>query len=120
VAAYGPLTDTPADASPCFFIKSAQAGLPWFTHERGGTFRDNEGNGIILNYYVDNANTQGADSPTDTPGSLVDTFSFTQTLPGSDSFSHSDTTPFATSSLFSMTMQFSFTLAPGASLTSHQ
>jgi hypothetical protein len=83
-----------------------------------GTFLNNQGNGIALNYYVDNANTQGADSANDTPGSLVDSFNFTQILPVSDSFAHDDTTLFATSSLFSMTEQFSFTLANGASLVS--
>jgi hypothetical protein len=83
-----------------------------------GTFVADQGNGITLNYYVDNANTQGADDSADTPGVLVDTFSFTQTLPVSHSFSHDATTPFATSSLFSMTEQFSFTLADGAALTS--
>jgi hypothetical protein len=83
-----------------------------------GTFLENQGNGITLNYYVDNANTQGGESFNDTPGVLADTFSFTQTLPVSQSFEHDATTPFATSSVFSMTEQFSFTLADGAALTS--
>jgi hypothetical protein len=83
-----------------------------------GTFLSDKNRGITLHYYVDNANTQGADSFNDTPGTLVDTFSFTQTLPVSQSFAHDATTPFATSSRFSMTEQFSFTLAKGASLTS--
>ncbi len=83
-----------------------------------GTFIANQGNGITLRYYVDNANTQGADSFDDTPGSLVDTFSFTQVTSSSQSFSHDATTPFLTSSLFSMTEQRSFTLKNGASLTS--
>jgi hypothetical protein len=42
-----------------------------------GTFVNNEGGSITLNYFVDNANTQGADDPNDTPGANVDTFNFT-------------------------------------------
>jgi len=83
-----------------------------------GTFLENQGNGITLNYYVDNANTQGGDSFDDVPGVIVDNFNFTQTLPVSQSFSHDATTPFATSALFSMTEQFGFRLADGAALTS--
>ena len=82
-----------------------------------GTFLLNQGNGATLNYYVDNANTQGGESFNDTPGVLVDTFSFTQTLPVTQSFSHNATSPFATSALFSMTEQYSFTLGAGASVT---
>lgn len=83
-----------------------------------GTFVANKGKGITLKYYVDNANTQGADSFNDTPGSLVDTFNFTQTLSASQSFSHDATASFVTGSPFSITEQRSFTLARGASLTS--
>ena len=81
-----------------------------------GTFLFNKGNGIALNYYVDNANTQGGERFNDTPGVLVDTFSFTQTLPFTQAFSHDGTSPFATSALFSMTDQFSFRLRAGASM----
>lgn len=83
-----------------------------------GTFIANQGNSIVLKYYVDNANTQGANSANDTPGSLVDTFNFTQTLPATQSFSHDLVNPFVTTSLFSMTEQRTFTLARGASMTS--
>jgi len=83
-----------------------------------GTFVGNQGNSIALKYYVSNANTQGATTSTNTPGILVDNFSFTQINPISQSFSHDATISFATSSLFSMTEQFTFTLKPGARLVS--
>ena len=83
-----------------------------------GTFIANQGNSIVLKYYVDNTNTQGANSFNNTPGSLVDTFNFTQAPPASQSFSHDLVIPFVTNSLFSMTEQRTFTLARGASMTS--
>jgi hypothetical protein len=90
----------------------------FITTSGSGTFTFNQGNGITLNYFADLANTQGANNPTDTPGVSIDGFSFTQTLPLSQSYSHDATTPFTTGSLFSMTEQFIYALAPEASLTS--
>jgi len=83
-----------------------------------GTFVSNVGNGITLNYYLDNLNRQGASNPNDTPGALVDTFSFIAGGGALDSFAHDLTTPFAVGSPFSMTLQFTYTLAGGGALNS--
>jgi hypothetical protein len=83
-----------------------------------GTFVSNQGNGITLKYYVSNANAQGATTSNDTPGFPVDTFNFTQVNSISQSFSHDAAIPFAASSQFSMTEQFTFTLKAGARLVS--
>jgi hypothetical protein len=90
------------------------------TTSGSGTFLANAGNSILLNYYASAANTQGAATAIDTPGTLVDTFTFTQPLGSiSQSFSHDAANiPFPTNGPFSMTEMFSFRLANGASLTS--
>jgi len=82
-----------------------------------GTFVADVGNGITLHYYVDQANTQGASNPNDTPGTSVDGFTFTQTVL-LDSFAHNASFPFAADTPFSMTLQFIYTLADGAALSS--
>jgi len=83
-----------------------------------GTWVNNTGNAITMNWYLDNANNQGASSPNDTPGTLVDTFTATAVGGALDSFAHDVTKPFAADDLFSMTLQFTYTLANQASLTS--
>lgn len=83
-----------------------------------GTFINNVGNGITQTYYLDNANTQGGSNPTDTPGSLVNTFNFTQADSPLDSFSHDNVNALSVGPLFSMSLGFTYTLADGAVLSS--
>jgi hypothetical protein len=83
-----------------------------------GTFVSDVGNGITQTYYVDPTNTQGASNPTDLPGTQVHSFSFTQTLSPTDSFSHTENEAIAAGNPFSMSLGFSYTLAADASLNS--
>ena len=59
---------------------------------------------VALNWFNDPTNTQGADTPTDTPGSLIDTFTSTA-VGNADSFSHNNTGPASDPGPFSMTEQ---------------
>jgi len=83
-----------------------------------GTWVTAGGSTIELNWYNDPLNGQGAETGTDAPGGLVDTFSDTAG-PVLDSFSHTGG-PFAVSDLdpFSMTLRVTATLAVGGSLIS--
>jgi hypothetical protein len=83
-----------------------------------GTFQLSIGSSISLGWYDDSTNTQGANTSTDHPGNLVDSFSFTSTS-AIDSFSVNDG-PFTVSDPgpFGMTLTFDFTLLPGGSLVS--
>jgi hypothetical protein len=86
-----------------------------------GTFRPGDGNAITMEWWNDPVNGQGAETSTDRPGTLIDTFS--ATAPASTflpfSFSHNGG-PFVVSDpgLYSMTEWFTFTLGPGDSLIS--
>jgi hypothetical protein len=53
-----------------------------------GTVQTGAGSTFSYNFYNDPADSQGATDPFTTPGSLVDTFSFTATDPLADAFSH--------------------------------
>jgi hypothetical protein len=89
-----------------------------FVSSGSGTFSGPTGSTITLNWFDDPANVQGAQAFNDTPGGLVDTFSATQTLARSQSFSHNDTGPVDDPGAFSMTLQATGTLAVGAQLLS--
>lgn len=81
-----------------------------------GTFQQAAGSTINLNWFVDPTNEQGAETIDDTPGDLIDSFSFT--APGlANSFSH-DGGPFSTglAGPYSMTLAFDYILPPGGSL----
>jgi hypothetical protein len=83
-----------------------------------GTWENAAGSTILMNWFNDPANGQGAQTPSDTPGLLVDTFTYTA-LAGVDSFNHDGgPIPVNDPGLFSMTLQFSLGLQPGASLIS--
>ncbi|MCR0981469.1 PEP-CTERM sorting domain-containing protein [Roseomonas populi] len=82
-----------------------------------GTFQDAVGSLITLNWFNDANNAQGADSATDTPGTLVDTFTYNVTRVA-DSFAHSETGAASDPGAFSMTLQFLYTLTPGGQLLS--
>ncbi len=83
-----------------------------------GTFVNASGSPITLQYYDDPANAWGASDPFDTPGSLIDTFSFVASGLLS-SFSHNGG-PFSVSdpAPFSMTETFDFMLPDGGRLIS--
>lgn len=89
-----------------------------FVSSGSGTFQGPVGSTVALNWFDDPANAQGAQSAGDTPGDLVDTFTATQTLARSQSFSHNDTGVVDDPALFSMTLQATGTLQPGGSLLS--
>jgi hypothetical protein len=87
------MSQPPATASGTFLLSSAKTTNTW---------------------WIDTANTQGAGSPGDTPGTKVDTFSFSG--PGL-SYSHDNPNiPFSATGPFSMTMDGTFTLAKGGQL----
>jgi hypothetical protein len=83
-----------------------------------GTWVNGGGSQILLNWFDDPANGQGAESPTDTPGDLIDTFQ-ASAIVNPVSFSHNGG-PFDVNDpgLFSMTLQYELTLDPGARLIS--
>jgi hypothetical protein len=89
-----------------------------FVSSGSGTFSGPTGSTITLNWFDDPNNVQGGQSAGDTPGILVDTFSATQTLARSQSFSHNDIGPVDDPTNFSMTLQATGTLQPGAQLLS--
>jgi hypothetical protein len=79
---------------------------------------------ILMRWFNDPLNDQGAESPSDTPGLLLDTFAATPGgLGGANpqSFAHTGG-PFGVNDpdLFSMTLQFSGTLAEGVRLTGRE
>lgn len=89
-----------------------------YTVSGSGTFTGPTGSTVTLTWYNDPGNSQGAETPGDTPGNLLDSFTATQTLARSQSFSHNQSGATSDGALFSMTIQASGTLEPGASLLS--
>ena len=83
-----------------------------------GTWVGANGSNILLTWYNDPANAQGAEAPGDRPGLLLDSFAYLAVGP-LDSFSHSGGPfPVADPAAFSMTLGFDFTLAAGGALLS--
>jgi hypothetical protein len=82
-----------------------------FTTAGAGTWQVADGSSATLNWYDDPLNGQGADTATDTPGNLIDTFS-TTAVGLTDSFHHDGSGLVADSGPFSMTEQGTFTLTP--------
>ena len=90
-----------------------------FVVSGSGTFTGaTTGSTVTLTWYNDPQNFQGAESPGDTPGNLLDSFTATQTLARSQSFSFNDSGSTSDGASFSMTIQAAGTLQPGASLLS--
>jgi hypothetical protein len=87
-----------------------------FNTSGSGTFEVAVGSNILLQFWNDPANGQGADSGVgDHPGALIDSFAHTATLVA-DSFSHNNTGPITDPALFSMTEEASGLLTNGGSL----
>jgi hypothetical protein len=84
-----------------------------------GTWQTAADSVITLKWYDDPANSQGAEDPTDTPGSLLATFSDTAAS-FVDSFATGTLGPLAVNdqSAFSMTMSFTLTLVGNGELIS--
>jgi hypothetical protein len=86
-----------------------------FNTSNSGVWQTANGSTEIVNWYADAANNQGADTPTDTPGTLLDTFTSTAVGPA-DSFSHNGSGPISIAGPFSMTESLSLTLVAGGNL----
>jgi len=86
-----------------------------FSSSLAGTWQNAVGSSITAAFYNDTTNQQGADTPTDHPGALVDTFSQNVAL-AADSYSHNGSGAFAATSPFSMTLFSTGTLSAGAVL----
>lgn len=88
------------------------------TTSASGTFENASGSEITLSWYADALNRQGAESITDTPGDLVDSYSFTASGLAA-SFAH-DGGPFATNLAgpYSLTLAFDYLLPVGGALIS--
>jgi hypothetical protein len=84
-----------------------------------GSFVGASGATLTYNWYIDPANAQGATTPTDTPGILVATYSFTANSNTLDSFSYSkEGTISGITGPFSMTLQAIYTLPSSGVLLS--
>jgi hypothetical protein len=86
-----------------------------FATAGSGVWQNAVNSTITLNWYNDPANAQGADTATDTPGALIDTFTSTA-LTAADSFSHNGAGSVSDGALFSMTEQATGVLTAGATL----
>jgi hypothetical protein len=86
-----------------------------FSSSLAGTWQNAVGSSITASFYNDVTNQQGADTPTDHPGVLVDTFSQNVAL-AADSYSHNGSGAFAATAPFSMTLFSTGTLSAGAVL----
>ncbi len=76
-----------------------------------GTWQAAIGSSITMNWWNDPANAQGANTITDTPGTLIDSFSNTANLIV-DAFSHNGGGSMPENGPFSMTEQAIYTLTP--------
>lgn len=86
-----------------------------FSSSLAGTLQNAIGSTVTASFYNDTGNTQGADTPTDHPGVLVDTFSKTGSV-AADSYSHNGGGVFDAMGPFSMTLFTTGTLTSGAVL----
>ena len=84
-----------------------------------GTWLEAAGSTINMAWYLDPANTQGANSPTDAPGTLLGTLQDTA-VGRTSSFNQTQSASVVANGPFSMTELFEFTLdaAVGSALTS--
>jgi hypothetical protein len=88
-----------------------------FNASGSGTFQSAIGSSINLTYFADNANTQGADFPTDLPGtSLVPGGDSKTATLATDSFAFNHVGSFVDPDLYSMSLGTTGTLTPGGSL----
>lgn len=86
-----------------------------FSASSSGTFQSAIGSAATFTYYADNANTQGADSPNDLPGTLLATDVKNVAL-ATDGFGFNHNGAFVDNDLYSMSLGTVATLAAGGSL----
>ena len=91
------------------------APVSTFSTALSGVWQSAAGSSITASFYNDVTNQQGADTPTDHPGALVDTFSQNVAL-AADSYSHNGSGAFIATAPFSMTLFSTGTLSAGAVL----
>jgi len=99
-------------------LQATTTGAGQFSH-LGLGYGDTD---ILMEWFNDPLNDQGAQTPGDTPGTLLDSFAFDPTgAQNPVSFSHTGG-PFGVNdpNLFSMTLQFSGTLQEGVRLTGRE
>ena len=121
------ITYNPGAAGPSFARVTATISDTFFVGPSTSVFTSGSGtflnaaslSNITLGWWNDPANAQGAGTPTDRPGNMVDTFFFDPTL-NPESFSHNFSGTLATPDglAYSMTMGFTFDLVNGGSLVS--
>ena len=91
------------------------APVSTFSTALSGVWQSAAGSSITASFYNDTGNAQGADTPTDHPGVVVDTFSQNVTQVA-DSFSQNNSGAFVATAPFSMTLFSTGTLSAGAVL----
>jgi hypothetical protein len=84
-----------------------------FSASGSGTFQSADGSTILMNFYGDTANGQGADSPNDTPGALLSSSGQIVANGSTDAYSFTDSGAFIDPNLFSMTLFSTGTLVDG-------
>lgn len=111
------INGTAADLSIAFVVGDTDFAGPVssFATAGSGVWQNADGSTLVLNWYNDPANAQGAESVTDTPGNLIDTFADIAVGPA-DSFAHNGAGPANDPGLFSMTLQAAGTLVSGGQL----
>lgn len=106
-------------ASVLYDIAISDTGFSFPVHNfitaLSGTFQNAVGSTVTASFYNDVANTQGANTPTDHPGALVDTF-FKSAVLAADAYSHSGSGIFDANAPFSMTLYTTGSLGAGAVL----
>ena len=89
------------------------------TASASGTWQVTAGSTITDKWYDDPTNTLGGSTVTDTPGTLIDSFTSGAAVGTTSSFSYSSgLLPVADTGPFSLTEEFTYTLAPGGELIS--
>jgi PEP-CTERM motif len=86
-----------------------------FSASSSGTFQSAIGSSATFTYFADTANNQGADTPTDLPGTLLATDVKAVTL-ATDGFGFNHTGAFVDPDLYSMSLGTTATLTAGGSL----
>lgn len=86
-----------------------------FATSTSGVWETAVGSTATTKWWADAANTQGADTIGDTPGTLLDSFTSTALL-AADSYSHNGSGAFNSAGVFSLTEQITTDLTAGANL----
>lgn len=111
------INNTLANASVTLAVSGTDYAGPVavFSASGSGTFQSAIGSSATLTFYGDPTNTQGANTPTDLPGSLLATINAAALL-ATDSFSDNATGAFLAAGGYSMSLGTVGTLTPGGSL----